>query len=49
MDEKSIQTLQTSLQWHHYMQEKYEAFKEEIKTFRKDRTFSRDHPSVNEV
>ncbi|KAH1087726.1 hypothetical protein GYH30_019015 [Glycine max] len=31
------------------IKEKYEAFKEEIKTFRKDRTFSRDHPSVNEV
>ncbi|KAG4970893.1 hypothetical protein GLYMA_13G174300v4 [Glycine max] len=31
------------------IKEKYEAFKEEIKTFRKDRTFSRDYPSVIEV
>nr|KYP76313.1 Cellulose synthase-like protein G2 [Cajanus cajan] len=31
------------------LQEKYEAFKEEIKTFRKDKAFSRDHPSVVEL
>ncbi|RDY14642.1 Cellulose synthase-like protein G2, partial [Mucuna pruriens] len=31
------------------IKEKYEAFKEEIKTFRKDKAFSRDHPSVIEV
>ncbi|CAJ1939154.1 unnamed protein product [Sphenostylis stenocarpa] len=29
--------------------EKYEAFKEEIKTFRKDKAFSKDHPSLIEV
>ncbi|TKY59208.1 Cellulose synthase protein G2 [Spatholobus suberectus] len=31
------------------IKEKYEAFKEEIKTFRKYTAFSRDHPSVIEV
>ena len=29
------------------LQEKYEAFKEEIKSFREDSAFSRDSPSVN--
>ncbi|KAK7400632.1 hypothetical protein VNO78_11860 [Psophocarpus tetragonolobus] len=31
------------------IKEKYEAFKEEIKTFRIDKAFSRDHPSLIEV
>ncbi|KAL2321115.1 hypothetical protein Fmac_030084 [Flemingia macrophylla] len=31
------------------IKEKYEAFKEDIKAFRKDRAFSRDHTSVIEV
>ncbi|KAL9327404.1 hypothetical protein ACSQ67_008049 [Phaseolus vulgaris] len=33
----------------HKIKEQYEGFKEEIKAFRKDRPFSRDHPSVIEV
>lgn len=31
------------------LQEKYEAFEEAIKTFRKDTAFSRHHPSLVEV